>query len=61
MECGTVTGQTSTIPVGMLLINLYEPAKKHMIWRGDATKAIDLKKEPNKNYKEPVKGDEQAI
>ena len=48
---GTVTGQTSTIPVGMLLVNLYDPAKKHLIWRGDATKVIDLKKDPNKNYK----------
>jgi Domain of unknown function (DUF4136) len=47
----TVQGQTSTIPVGMLLVDLYDPAKKHLIWRGDATKAIDLNKDPNKNYK----------
>ena len=25
---GTVTGQTSTIPVGMLLVDLYDPARK---------------------------------
>jgi len=48
---GTVTGQTSTIPVGMLLIDIYDPAKKQLIWRGDATKTIDLKKDPGKNYK----------
>ena len=48
---GTVTGQTSTIPVGMLLVDLYDPAKKRLIWRGDATKTIDLKKDPDKNYK----------
>ena len=48
---GTVTGQTSTIPVGMLLIDLYDPAKKQLIWRGDASKTIDLKKDPDKNYK----------
>jgi Domain of unknown function (DUF4136) len=47
----TVQGQTSTIPVGMLLVNLYDPAKKQLIWRGDATKTIDLKKDPDKNYK----------
>ena len=50
-EGGTVTGQTSTIPVGMLLIDVYDPAQKRLIWRGDASKTIDLKKDPNKNYK----------
>jgi hypothetical protein len=48
---GTVTGQTSTIPVGMLLVDLYDPARKQLIWRGDATKTIDLKKDPDKNYR----------
>ena len=47
----TVQGQTSTIPVGMLLVNLYDAAKKQLIWRGDATKTIDLNKDPDKNYK----------
>ena len=48
---GTVTGQTSTIPVGTLLVDMYDPAKKQLIWRGDATKTIDLKKDPDKNYR----------
>jgi len=48
---GTVTGQTSTIPVGMLMIDLYDPTRKQLIWRGDATKTIDLKKDPDKNYR----------
>ena len=48
---GTVTGQTSTIPVGMLFVDLYDAGKKQLIWRGDANKTIDLKKDPNKNYK----------
>ena len=47
---GTVTGQTSTITSGMLLIDLYDPATKQLVWRGDATKTIDLKKNPDKNY-----------
>jgi Domain of unknown function (DUF4136) len=51
LDSGTVTGQTSTIPVGMLLVDLYDPAKKQLIWRGDATKAVDLKKDPDKNYR----------
>ena len=48
---GTVTGQTSTIPIGTLLVDLYDPARKQLIWRGDATKTIELKKDPDKNYK----------
>jgi len=53
---GTVTGQTSTIPVGTLIIDLYDPASKQLVWRGDGTKAIDLKKDPNKNYRTLQKG-----
>jgi hypothetical protein len=41
----------SVLPVGILLIDLYDPAKKQMIWRGDASKTIDLNKNPDKNYK----------
>lgn len=48
---GTVTGQTSTIPIGILLVDLFDPAKKQLIWRGDASKTLDLKKDPDKNYK----------
>ncbi len=47
---GTVQGQTSTIPVGTLLVNVYDPGRKQLIWRGDASKTIDLKKDPDKNY-----------
>jgi hypothetical protein len=51
LDSGTVTGQTSTIPVGVLVVDLYDPAKKQLIWRGDATKTVDLKKDPDRNYK----------
>jgi len=46
-----VQGQTSTIPVGILLVNLYDPGRKQLIWRGDASKTIDLEKDPDKNYR----------
>jgi hypothetical protein len=46
----SVQGQTSTIPVGTLVVGLYDPARKQLIWRGDASKTVDLKKDPNKNY-----------
>ena len=47
----SVQGQTSTIPVGILLVDLYDVGKKQLVWRGDAVKAIHLKKDPDKNYK----------
>ena len=50
-DSGTVTGQTSTIPVGILVVDLYDPGRKQLIWRGDASKTIDLKQDPDKNYK----------
>jgi hypothetical protein len=46
----SVQGQTSTIPIGTLVVGLYDPARKQMIWRGDASKTVNLKKDPNKNY-----------
>jgi hypothetical protein len=51
LESGTVTGQTSTIPIGTLVVDLYDPARKQLVWRGGATKTIDVKKDPDKNYR----------
>ncbi len=48
---GSVIGQTSTIPVGTLIVDLYDPARKQLVWRGDGTKTIDIKKNPDKNYR----------
>ena len=47
----TGQAQTSTIPVGVLVVDLYDPGKKQLIWRGDVSKTIDLKRDPDKNYK----------
>ena len=48
---GSIQGQSSTIPVGTLVVDLYDTARKQLIWRGDATKSIELKKDPDKNYR----------
>ncbi len=48
---GTVQGETSTISIGKLVVDLYDPARKQLVWRGDATKTLDPKKDPDKNYK----------
>lgn len=47
----SISGQTSTIPIGTLVIDVYDPARKQLIWRGQASKTIDLKKDPDKNYR----------
>ena len=47
----SVQGQTSTVPVGILLIDLYDVGRKQLVWRGDAMKTINLKTDPEKNYK----------
>ena len=33
------------------MVGLYDPARKQLIWRGDASKTVDLKKDPNKNFR----------
>ncbi len=48
---GSVQGQTSSVPIGTIVVDLYDPAQKQLIWRGDATKTIDLKKDPDKNHR----------
>ncbi len=47
----SVQGQTSTIPVGTLLVDIFDPSAKQLVWRGDASGVIELKKDPDKNYK----------
>jgi Domain of unknown function (DUF4136) len=46
-----VQGQTSTIPVGTLVLKLYDSGKKQLVWVGGVRKTIELKKDPDKNYK----------
>ena len=45
---GRVT--SSTIEIGKLVVDLFDPAKKQLVWRGDAEKTLDIKKDPDKNY-----------
>jgi hypothetical protein len=41
---------TSTIDIGKLTIGLFDPATKQLVWRGFASKTLDIKKNPDKNY-----------
>ena len=48
---GMTTGQTSTIYVGQLVLDMYDAANHDLVWRGLGTKTIDQKAKPDKQQK----------
>jgi Domain of unknown function (DUF4136) len=48
---GNTRVTTSTIDVGKLVIGLFDPAKKQLVWRGSASKTLDIMQDPDKNYR----------
>jgi hypothetical protein len=48
---GTTTTTTNTIHVGTIGLDMYDPAKKELVWRGQATKTVDEKAKPEKRQK----------
>jgi hypothetical protein len=42
---------SSTIDVGKLAVDVFDPAKKQLVWRGMTEKTLDINKDPEKNYK----------
>jgi len=55
MTSTTTTGSTSTIYVGQLGLDMYDSAKKELVWRGIASKTIDPKAKPEKQQKNITK------
>lgn len=51
MGGGMTTGQTSTIYVGQVTLDMYDPSQKKLVWRGIASKTIDTKAKPEKQKK----------
>lgn len=51
----TTTGQTSTIYVGQLGLDMYDPANRSLVWRGLVSKTIDEKAKPDKQQKNLAK------
>lgn len=45
------TATTSTIYAGQLDLDMYDAAKKELVWRGVASKTIDTKAKPDKRQK----------
>jgi hypothetical protein len=48
---GMASAQSSTISVGTLVLDLYDPASKQLVWTGNATKTIDPSSNQEKNQK----------
>ena len=48
---GNTQVTSSTIDIGKLIIGLFDPANKQLVWRGSASKTLDIKKDPDKNYR----------
>lgn len=48
---GMTTGQTSTIYVGQLAVDMYDSANHDLVWRGVASKTLDTKAKPDKRQK----------
>jgi len=53
---GMASATTSTINVGTLVLDIFDPAMKQVVWRGTATKTINPSGDPQKNLKNLQKG-----
>jgi hypothetical protein len=55
MGSSTTTTTADTIYTGQLALDMYDVAKKQMIWRGVASKTMDKKAKPDKQQKNLAK------
>jgi len=58
---GLATATSSTISVGTLVLDLYDPATKQLVWTGNATKTLDPGSNQEKNQKNLDKAMEKLL
>ena len=58
---GMATATSSTIDVGTLVVDMYEPSTKKLIWTGAATKTIEPGKSQEKNQEHLNKAMEKLL
>jgi hypothetical protein len=58
---GMGTATSSTISVGTLVLDLYDPTKKQLVWTGTATKTLDPSSKQEKNQKNLDKAMEKLL
>ena len=51
MGSSMTTGETSTIYIGQLSLDMYDSGEKKLVWRGSASKTLDTKAKPDKQQK----------
>jgi hypothetical protein len=51
MAGGITTGETSTIYIGQISLDMYDPAQKQLVWRGSASKSLNTTAKPEKQKK----------
>jgi hypothetical protein len=61
MGSTTTTGQTTTINIGAVGVDMYDASGKKLVWRGVATKTLDEKAKPEKRQKNLAKGVEKLL
>ena len=52
---GMTTATTSTINIGMLVLDMYDAPGKQLVWRGKASKTLDTNAKPDKRQKNLAK------
>jgi hypothetical protein len=58
---GMTTATTSTINIGSVALDLYDSAKKQLVWRGTATKAVDSSSNAEKRQKNMSKAAQKML
>jgi hypothetical protein len=53
---GMTTATITTLTVGSVSLDMYEVASKHLVWRGTATKTVDVNAKPDKRQKNITNG-----
>ena len=47
---GNARVTSTTIDIGKIVVDVFDPSTKQLVWRGQASKTLDIKKDPEKNY-----------
>lgn len=58
---GLATATSSTISIGTLVLDLYDPATKQLVWTGTATKTLDPSSNQEKNQRNLDKAMEKLL
>jgi len=58
---GMATAQQSTISIGTLVLDMYDPSTKQLVWTGNATKSLDPSSNQEKNQKNLTKAMQKLL